>query len=216
MGHRIADRIVRFPDESRSGAGDVMIRSPLRIVFVLLAALNGAAEAQTRATTGDLRVVTIDESGSPVPAVRMSITSAETGLSRSVETDAGGQASAAALPVGRYAMRAEAPGFRTVSIDDVAVELGTAIELRIIMRLASIDTTVEVVAVTPLADVHRSVIAKTISDEQIAALPIDRRNYISFAVLAPGVATDRTPSQGPAETSGFSVAGQSARANNIT
>ena len=55
-----------------------------------------------------------------------------------------------------------------------------------------------------------------ISERQIAELPIDRRNYISFAVLAAGVTTDRTLNQGPAETSGLSFSGQSARANNIT
>ena len=65
-------------------------------------------------------------------------------------------------------------------------------------------------------DIQRTVVSTVISERQIAELPIDRRNHISFAVLAAGVATDRTLNQGPAETSGLSFAGQSARANNIT
>ena len=164
-------------------------------VLVLIAGA-GVAEAQTRATTGDLRVITVDEGGGALPAVRLQITSPDTGLARNTETNGEGQVVVSALPVGRYALRAEASGFRTVALDDVDIGLGTISELRITMRLASIDTTVDVVATIPLVDVQRSAIATMISDEQIATLPIDRRNYISFAVLAPGVSTDRTPEPG--------------------
>ncbi len=193
-----------------------MTRRHLAAVALLTLAASGSVYGQTRATTGDLRVITADETGASMPGVHVSITSPDTGLSRSAETNSEGHAWSPALPVGRYALRAEAQGFRTISVESVDIGLGTVTELRLTMRLASIDTTLEVAAAVPLADVRRSVIATTISDAQIEALPIDRRNYISFAVLAPGVTTDRTPSQGPAETSGFTVAGQSARANNIT
>ncbi len=173
------------------------------------------AAGQTRATTGDLRVIAADEMGAIVP-VRVSITSVDTGLTRDLSAGFNGETSAAALPVGRYMLRAEADGFRPIAIDEVDIEIGTVTQFRLTMRLASIDTTVDVVAAMPLVNVQRSVIASVISEEQIAALPIDRRNYISFAVLTPGVGTDRTPNQGPTETSGLTVAGQSARANNIT
>ncbi len=179
-------------------------------------AVASAASAQTRATTGDVRVIAVDEVGAPLSQARVSITSADTGLVRHLAVTANGETSASALPIGRYVLRAEASGFASVSVDDVDIELGTITELRLTMRLATLSASVDVAAPMPLVDIQRSVIATVISDEQIATLPIDRRNYISFAVLVPAVATDRTPNQGPTETTGLSIAGQSARANNIT
>ena len=172
--------------------------------------------AQTRATTGDLRVIVIDDSALSLPGVRIALVHAETGLERTALTGQDGRATASALAVGRYTLRAELDAFRPVMFDDITIELGATIELRMTLQLASRAETVEVVAPLPLVDVQRTVVSTVISERQIAELPIDRRNHISFAVLAAGVTTDRTLNQGPAETSGLSFAGQSARANNIT
>ena len=59
-------------------------------------------------------------------------------------------------------------------------------------------------------------VASVVSQQQIERLPIDGRNFISFAVITPGVSTDRTPQQGASATSGLTFAGQRARSNNIT
>ncbi len=175
-----------------------------------------ASAAQTRATTGDLRVITVDESALPLPGVRVALVHADTGLERATVTQQDGRAMASALPVGLYTMRAELDGFRPVMLDAITIEVGTTIEVRMTMHLASRAETVDVVAPLPLVDIERTVVSTVISERQIAELPIDRRNHISFAVLAAGVGTDRTLNQGPSETSGLSFAGQSARANNIT
>ena len=172
--------------------------------------------AQTRATTGDLRIIAVDESDLPLPSVRISLVHAETGVRRDAVTGQDGRITASALPIGHYAMRAELDAFMPIAIDEVAVAIGTTTELRLTLRVASLADTIDVVAPLPLLDVQRTVVSTVISEQQISGLPIDRRNYISFAVLAAGVATDRTLNQGPAETSGLSFAGQSARSNNIT
>ena len=83
--------------------------------------------------------------------------------------------------------------------------------MRITLRLASLAETIDVIAPVPLLDIRRTAVSTVISERQIAELPIDRRNYISFGLLAPGVATDRTMNQGPAETSGLTFGGQSAQ-----
>lgn len=51
--------------------------------------------------------------------------------------------------------------------------------------------------------------------QQIEALPINGRNFIGFAVVTPGVVTDRTPLQGAVATSSLSFTGQRARSNNV-
>ena len=185
-------------------------------VFACVACIAVEGFAQTHATTGALRVIAVDESDLPLPGVRVTLMHDETAIERSAVTGNDGRVNASALAIGRYTMRAELDAFRPVIIDDVAITLGTTTELRLTLRLASLTDTVDVVAPVPLLDIQRTVVSTVISEEQIGGLPIDRRNYISFAVLAAGVATDRTLNQGPAETSGLAFSGQSARSNNIT
>jgi hypothetical protein len=67
----------------------------------------------------------------------------------------------------------------------------------------------------PLVDVHDASISQVIGGQQIEGLPINGRNFISFAVITPGVTQDNTPQQGASATSGLSFAGQRARSNNI-
>jgi len=186
------------------------------VVLLCMAWMTSTGHAQTRATTGDLRVIAADESALPLPGVRISLVHTETGLERTALTGQDGHATVSALAIGRYAMRADLDAFRPVTIDDIPIELGATIEVRLTLPLASRAETVDVVAPQPLIDVQRTAVSTVINEQQIAQLPIDRRNYISFAVLAAGVTTDRTLNQGPAETSGLSFSGQSARANNIT
>ena len=193
-----------------------MMSRVARVAALLLLFITDAAAAQTRATSGDLRVIAIDESSSPLPGVTVTVVHGETGIERTAVTADNGHATVSALAVGRYAMHAALDAFRPVTVDAVTVALGTTVELRLTFRLASRGETVDVVAPVALLDIQRTVVSTVISERQIAELPIDRRNYISFAVLAAGVGTDRTLNQGPAETSGLTFTGQSARSNNIT
>ena len=192
------------------------VRRALSTVIACVVCIATQGFAQSRPTTGDLRVIALDQSDLPLPGVRVTVVHAETGLERAALTGDDGRATASALAIGRYTMRAEADAFKPVAMDDVTIAVGTTTEVRLILRLASLADTVDVVAPVPLLDIQRTVVSTVIAEQQIASLPIDRRNHISFAVLAAGVATDRTMNQGPAETSGLAFAGQSARSNNIT
>ena len=57
--------------------------------------------------------------------------------------------------------------------------------------------------------------SQVVGGQQIESLPINGRNFISFALITPGVTQDNTPQQGASATSGLSFAGQRARSNNI-
>jgi hypothetical protein len=65
-------------------------------------------------------------------------------------------------------------------------------------------------------DTQKTAVTHIVSQQQFDGLPINGRNFISFAALTPGVNTDRGPNQGSAATSGLVFAGQRPRSNNIT
>ncbi len=191
-----------------------MARAHLAAVIAWLC-LASAALAQIRATTADLALTVVDDSGASLPGVALTVTNVDTGLSRTSVTESDGRRLVPALALGTYTVRVELNGFAPEQ-RQLTIRLGTMTELRITMHLAAVQPQVNVIEAAPLVDVRRTVVATVIGERQIDDLPIDRRDYMSFATLAPGVARDRTPNQGTTQSSGLTFAGQSARANNIT
>jgi len=184
------------------------------ITAVLVTA--GAADAQTRATSADLSGVIYDQSKAVLPGVTVTVTNAETGVTRSSVTDAEGRYAVLALPPGTYNIRVELQGFAPQTRDGVPLALGAAVEIPFTLAIAGAQEQVTVTAESPIVDTQKTAVASVVSQQQIESLPINGRNFISFSVITPGVTTDRTPQQGASATSGLTFAGQRARSNNIT
>jgi hypothetical protein len=188
----------------------------LGLVLVASLLAGDPALAQTRATTADLAGVVLDSSKAVLPGALVSATSTATGLERSTSTDRHGRYFIPALPPGTYTVRASLTSFEAQAAENVLLVLGQAAELNFTLQIGRAAEEVTVVADTVLVDTQRTAVASVISQQQIEALPISGRNFISFSIIAPGVSTDRTPQQGASATSGLTFAGQRARSNNIT
>jgi len=174
------------------------------------------ATAQSRATTADLSGVVLDSSGAVVPGAAVVVTNSGTGLTQTATSDGAGRFSFAALPPGLYNMRATYGAFAPRALERIVLTVGSSLDLIVTLGVAGTQEEVTVVGDAPLADRRSTSVASTVSVQQIAMLPINGRNFISFASMAPGVSTDRTPQQGASRTSGLTFAGQRARSNNIT
>jgi hypothetical protein len=186
-------------------------------VAVVLAFAPALALAQTRATTADLTGFVRDESGGVVPGVVIIASDSVGGAIRTSMTGEDGRFSMPALPVGTYTIGAELSGFVVEALDEVGLAVGSAVDVSIVLRVGSIAEQVTVAAAeSSSVDIQKTAVASAVSQEQIDRLPINGRNFISFALLTPGVTIDRGPNQGAAATSGLVFAGQRARSNNIT
>jgi hypothetical protein len=182
------------------------------LVGALLTA--SAADAQTRPTSADVTGVVYDQSRAVLQGATVTATNIETNHERSVTTDAVGRFALLALPPGVYAIKAEQSGFAAQIQQDVILRLGTEVALEFVLRIAS---TEERITVVPSGvETLQTAVASVVTQEQINALPINGRNFISFSVITPGVTNDNTPQQGASATSGLTFAGQRARSNNIT
>jgi hypothetical protein len=175
-----------------------------------------AVSAQTRATSADLSGIVYDPSKAVLPGVTVTGTNKDTGVTRTSVTDGDGRYAILALPPGMYRVRAELSGFAPQVREDVALMLGSSVDLSFALALAGVQEQVTVVVASPILDMHKTAVASVVSQQQIEGLPINGRNFISFSVITPGVSTDRTPQQGASATSGLTFAGQRARSNNIT
>jgi carboxypeptidase family protein len=185
------------------------------LVFGLLLASAVPVFAQARATGADLTGVITDASGGVLPGATITVTNRATNVTRTVTTDASGRYVVPALPPGTYHITVTLDQFATATRDNVVLALGQAVPIDFTLALGSAREEVTVSAAPPLVQPNRTEVSTVVNQHFIETLPINGRDFISFSVITPGVANDRTPQQGASATSGLTFTGQRARSNNI-
>src|SRR3954454_19241393 len=89
-------------------------------LFVLLAvAGSDSGRIYAQAVSGTILGSVHDASGAPVAKAPVTITNAETGLSRTAETDSSGDYTAPSLPPGPYTVSVQMQGFKTLSLSNL-------------------------------------------------------------------------------------------------
>ena len=183
------------------------------LIVTLLAILTTGVAGQGLVTGADIRGTVRDASGLVLYDATVVATSLETGITRQARTDREGRYTIMALPPGSYRLSAALPPFATQIRNDVAILLGQMVSVDFELPPTARESVV-VVPTTPITEVGRTGVASVIERNQIDSLPINGRNFISFAALTPGVSPTERAIPG-AETSGLSFVGQRSRDNNL-
>src|SRR6266545_2961608 len=191
-------------------------------VLCLLSALGLSALtawAQARSSSADLTGNVLSPSKSVIPGATITTTNLDTGLTRVVTTDSGGNYRIPLLPPGQYEVKAEISGYNTQIKKGITLTVGQIAVINFEMILG-VTGEVEVIDTdAPVVETERSHQASTITQKSINNLPINGRNFLDFTKLTPGV-VEETPaiaSIQPAAltTSGLSFSGQNGRANSV-
>src|SRR5580658_3632535 len=190
-------------------------------LFVLLAMLS-AAHAQGVGAAASIKGTVSDASGGVMPKANVVAEDAEKGIRRTTTTDSGGEYRFTGLPPATYNVTVDLSGFQTEIQKGMVITVGQTAILDFRLKLASRKETVEVSAEPPVIDTERSSQADTITQAYIGDLPIDRRDYLTFTLLTPGV-SDSTRLAGDQDfrvkqtpQSGLSFYGSNGRGNSIT
>ena len=159
-------------------------------VLVAVLAVNGPAAAQVRLAEVAGKVT--DSSGGVLPGVTVTAVHVATGQTRATTTAEGGTYVLTALAVGEYEVRAELQGFSSVKVTGYRVGIGDSARLDLTLGVASLAETVVVQGTAPLVEATKSDLTGRIDQVQIKDLPVNGRNWMQFATLAPGVKSDGT------------------------
>jgi hypothetical protein len=190
--------------------------------FVCLLLSAGLTYAQGVGSSGAIRGTVTDTSGAVLPRATINVLDPSTGLRRTLVTDTTGQFQATGLAPATYEVSAELAGFATVVQKDVVVNVGQTVTSDFQLKPSQVATVVEVTSEPPVVETDRGSQADTINRQYIAELPIDRRDYLTFTLLAPGVsdstrlADDQDFRVKQTPQSGLSFYGSNGRGNNIT
>src|SRR5215813_11877960 len=161
----------------------------VRLSLVLL--LGPAALCQT--ITASLQGRVLDNSGAVVTKASVTATNTETGLSRSTTTDAAGEYNIAPLPVGNYKVAVKAGTFQPQT-RSLPLTVGQNATLDFTLAPGLIEQQLSVTAEAPLVETTRTSTDTVIEQSQIRNLPVNGRQFIDFALLAPGVTIGDTTS----------------------
>jgi hypothetical protein len=128
---------------------------------------------------------------------------------------------------GRYQLQINASGFRTYVRNDLNWDGRTALVVDVRLMLNSADTTIEVSAESPQADLFSTQVGETISHRKLSDLPLNGRSFTDFLALQPGVVptssqqpnavvmtgVTSTPPSGDLDAGNLSMRGQRETAN---
>jgi hypothetical protein len=172
--------------------------------------------------SADLTGTVTDPSGREVPDAKVTATDAAKGLQRTVMTDGQGSYRLSGLAPASYKVTVEHAGFQMQVVTDAVLTVGQTMVLDFQLRLSGMSTHVEVNTEPPIIDTERGSQANTLTQNYIAQLPIDRRDYLTFTLLAPGVsdstrlASDQDFRVKQTPQSGLSFYGSNGRGNSVT
>ena len=155
-------------------------------VVVLVLALTAASLLSAQTSTADVVGTAIDNSGSVVPGVKMTVTSLATNLDYSALTDTDGNYRISLLPAAHYRIKAEKPGFDTWLIEDVSLAIGDRYRADVNLSVGSIGQTVIVRGEAPELQTESPTVNTLIDERMMQNLPVNGRNFVELAQLAPG------------------------------
>src|SRR6202046_3563677 len=194
-------------------------------VFVFLVCLlfsNLPAYGQGVGASGAISGTVTDPQGGVLPKASVVAVEIAQGTQYSaIADDTGGYRLTGLLP-GTYKVTVRMDRFETQAMNGVVVNVGETVVLDVHMKLATTAQTVEVTAIPPVVETERGSQANTITQQYIDDLPIDRRDYLTFTLLLPGVsdstrlADDQDFRVKQTPQSGLSFYGSNGRGNSIT
>jgi hypothetical protein len=151
------------------------------------------ARAQETVDSASVSGRVVDAQNQVVPGATVTLRRVETNVAQTRGTDRDGRFRFTYLKVGAYELLVQLAGFSDIR-RTLTLSAGAAFELPLTLSVASLDTAVTVTADAPVIETARTQIAATVNRAEVAAVPLNGRNFLDLALLAPGVSPANTGS----------------------
>ncbi len=170
---------------------------------------------QAQTFRGSIQGTVTDSTGAAVSGAVVTVTSPDTGLSRTGATNDAGEFLVSELPLGTFDVTVKKSGFRTQTVKGIKVQVSTSQRTDVQLAPGTVTETVEVNGQSPLVETSENNLGGTLDSQQIEELPVSGRDFTKLLVMVPGSGGD--PS-GVADSPGsfglFSINGNRGRSNN--
>jgi Carboxypeptidase regulatory-like domain len=127
----------------------------------------------------------------------VALTNTATNLRRETTTNQDSLFQVPALPPGTYNIQVDAKGFPKQAREGILLQIGQVAEINFSMQIGNVAETIQVTGGAPVLQSETAELGTVIENKRIVDLPLNGRNYLQLASLAPGATTN-----GPASSQG--------------
>jgi hypothetical protein len=185
-----------------------------RGVAVLAMLLALAVPALAQETTATITGVVTDDTGAVLPGVTITTKHVPTGRTFDVVSSSTGAYTATLLPIGPYEVTFSLPGFQPLTVKGIVLTVNDRVEVNGTLKVGGVSEVVEVTSETQIVQPTPAV-QSTVSSRQVQELPLNNRNFVQLATLAPGVSSDLSDEVGVGLTSTVSISVNGGRRNAV-
>ncbi len=164
-------------------AGAVWIVCSCLFLTLLFAPMATHAQTDTATIVGTV----MDQSGAALPNASVTLTNLGTNLKTVVKTDSNGTFVATPLKIGDYSVAVEAPGFKSATQTGINLNVQDRLRVDFTMQIGSVSEQVVVNTAAPQLQSESSTLGDVIEGKQVAALPLNGRDYTQLVALTTGV-----------------------------
>src|SRR6266853_538444 len=154
--------------------------------------------------SGTVQGTVRDTQEAAIPAATVTITNTATAVAKTVPVTQSGEYTAPFLMPGTYNVSAQAAGFKQTTEAGIVLRVSDRLVIDIHLEVGAHAEMVTVQATTPLLETANVTLGKVVDTRQILDLPLNGRDALSLAALAPGV-TPQSPAVGAAVQLGNTV-----------
>jgi hypothetical protein len=158
----------------------------LSTILILSAA--AAAFGQTAQMTG----LITDSSKAAMAGVKVTVTNAQTGVSRATASNVQGNYTVPLLPPGKYQVLVQADGFRPISREGITLEVDQVARLDFSMEVGAVTESISVTAQAPLLQTSSGSLGQVIESKQFTDMPLNDRGALGLLSLSDGIAPSRS------------------------
>lgn len=130
-----------------------------------------------------------DPSGASIANASVTAKDMDRGVEFSARTNPEGIYVFPRVPVGRYELRAEAPGFKIFSSPNIVLELNQRARVDCVMTVGALTESVTVSSETAVLQTDTTQVGAVLESKAITNIPLISRNPVALTLLSPGVTT---------------------------
>ncbi|MBM3726744.1 MAG: hypothetical protein FJW40_15140 [Acidobacteria bacterium] len=151
---------------------------------VLTATLAVCSFAQTFGeVSGEIR----DATGAVIGGVNVTLTNNATNAVRTSQSNESGVYAFPLITPGTYTLKADKSGFKSSTRTGIEVQVQQSVNLDITLEVGQVTESIEVAASAAALNTENATVGTVISSKPIVELPLNGRNYLQLAGLAPNV-----------------------------
>lgn len=155
--------------------------------IMILVMLTGIRIINAQTITATVSGTVSDANGALVPGANVTVTSIETGLSKSSIANSEGRYVVTFLQPGGYNIKIEKQGFAEQTVTNLKLEIGQNATLDVTLQVSGTKAEVVIEGDTvPLLQTESSALDTTIENKLVEDLPSGERSVLAFVNLVPG------------------------------